>query len=120
MQPRVAIVSGNDAERRLVITDRNCVDDSGARMSEPAEDDYRLIEVGGALFIVEAGAVGWNPVMCGPMLVDDRVEVAAAVFRYVHVQWRQQDAAHHKREGNHCDDKATGSERAHDERIMRA
>jgi len=118
VQSRVDIVSGNDAERRLVITEGNCVDDSGTRMSEPRGDDYRLIEVGGALLIVEAGAVGRNPVMCGPTLVDDRVEVAAAVFRHVHVQRREQDAAHHEREGNQCHDQATRNGGAHDWRIM--
>ena len=102
----------------MVIIDRNCVDDSGARMSEPRGDDYRLIEVGGALLIVEAGAVGRNPVMCGPMLVDNRVEVAAAVFRHVHVQRREQNAAHHEREGNQCHDQATRNGGAHDWRIM--
>ena len=118
MRSRVDIVASNDAERRLVIIDRNCVDDSGARMNEPRGDDYRLIEVGGALLIVEAGAVGRNPVMCGPMLVDDRVEVAAAVFRHVHVQRREQDAAHHEREGNQCHDQATRNGGAHDGRII--
>ena len=56
--------------------------------------------------------------MCGPMLVDNRVEVAAAVFSHVHVQRREQDAAHHEREGNQCHDQATRNGGAHDWRIM--
>jgi len=120
MRTRVRVECWHDAPR-VGITNRGSHADHGrGRVCERRGGQARLIEVGRALFVIDACAMRGLQMMKRPVLVDDGVQPSVGIAHKVRMHVRKYDPAHRETDGEERTQRAENSKEAHDRRIMRA
>ena len=113
-------VSGRRASTRVGVTNRHRHAEHGrCRVRERRGSDGRLIEVGRALFVIDACAARGAHVMKRPMLVNDSAQLSFRVAHEVRVHVWKYCAAHREGDGEERNQRADHAKDAHDRRIMR-